>query len=72
MPRRLAVARAIQCGREIFLTLLLEFFLRGFESCHACCDFLALAREPIVPFAHAHPLIRVPLSLASAIEARMG
>jgi hypothetical protein len=25
-----------------------------------------------VPFAHAHPLIRVPLSLASAIEARMG
>jgi hypothetical protein len=25
-----------------------------------------------VPFAHADPLIRVPLSLASAIEARMG
>jgi hypothetical protein len=68
------VTRALQRGRAVFLPLTFEFFLRGFEGRYTRRDFLALAREPVVPFAHAHPLnlIRVPSSLASAIEARIG
>ncbi len=51
-----ASARVIQSGVDVFFTLTSELFLCGFEIRHACCDFLALARQPIVPFAHAHPL----------------
>jgi hypothetical protein len=68
------VSRIVQCGREVFLTLAFEFFLRGFEAGHPSSNFFALAREAIVSIFHAHPLnlIRVPSPLASAIEARFG
>ena len=64
--------RIFERADEIFVTLASEFFLSGFEACHTRGNFLALAREPIVPFAHAHPLSsRVPVSLASEIGARI-
>jgi hypothetical protein len=45
--------RIRQRGDEIFLALAFEFFLRGFEVCHACCDFFPLASQSIL--IHAHP-----------------
>ena len=38
----------------IFLALPFEFLLRFLETCHACCDFGSLAREPFFLFRH-HP-----------------
>ena len=40
--------------RIIFMALPFEFLLRFLETCHACCDFGSLAREPVFRFRH-HP-----------------
>lgn len=66
------VARIFQRGRKILLAFAFEFFLGSFEVCHARRNFFALARQTIVSFAHAHPLLsRVPRILAFVIGARM-
>jgi len=71
--RAFVAAGVFERADEILVTLASEFFLSGFENCHARGNLLALSREPIVLFAHAHPLLsRVPTSLASEIEARIG
>ena len=51
----LRVLRVLKRGDEIFLALALEFFLRGFEVCHAYGDFFPLPSEAILRFGHAHP-----------------
>lgn len=53
--RPFAVARVFERGDEIFIALASEFFLGGFEACHARCDLVALARQPVVLFTHIHP-----------------
>jgi hypothetical protein len=63
-PQRGAIERAarplVETGifersDEKLFTLAFEFFLGSFEVCHPFRDFFALAREPIVSFAHACP-----------------
>jgi hypothetical protein len=45
----------LQRGREIFLALAFEFFLRGFEAGNARNDFFPLQSGVIWLFGHAHP-----------------
>ena len=54
-PERGAVKAApgiAERGGVIFLALAFEFLLRGLEARDACCDFLALTREPVFLFVH--------------------
>jgi hypothetical protein len=71
--RSFTAARVFERADEVFVSLTSEFFLSGLESCHTRRNLGALPREPIVLFAHAHPLLsRVPTLLASEIGARIG
>src|ERR1700692_1622299 len=56
VARVFAVARIVQRGGAIFLALAPEFFLGGFEICHARGDLFALTSAAVFFLGHAHPL----------------
>ena len=54
------MARIFQRRDKIFLALAFEFFLGGFEVCHAGGDLFTLLCEPVLQFGHAHPFDSCP------------
>ena len=63
------MARIVQGGDEIFLTLAFEFLLGGLEARDPGDDFFSLQCGVVLRFGHAHPSFRAVDSCPASIGA---